>query len=78
MRAAAASTLRRLPRVALAIPPKVRRRLFVALLLALALLALYRLWFRDSSFVAVQHVTVTGLTTNDEARISEPEAVERQ
>ena len=69
MRAAAASTLRRLPRVALAIPPKVRRRLLVALLLALALLALYRLWFRDSSFVAVQHVTVTGLTTNDAPRI---------
>ena len=69
MRAAAASTLRRLPRVALAIPPKVRRRVLVALLLALALLGLYRLWFRDSSFVAVQHVTVTGLTTKDAPRI---------
>jgi cell division protein FtsQ len=69
VRAAAASTLRRLPRVALAIPPKVRRRLVAALLLAMALVALYRLWFRDSSFVAVQHVTVSGLTTKDAPRI---------
>lgn len=70
MRAAAASALRRLPRVSLAVPPKLRRRLIVAVLLAAALLALYRFWFRDSSFVSVQHVTVTGLTTKDAPRIT--------
>jgi cell division protein FtsQ len=69
VRAAAAATLRRLPRVALAIPPRLRRHLLVAVLLALALLAVYRFWFRDSSFVSVQHVTVTGLTTRDAPRI---------
>ncbi|HEY1597243.1 MAG TPA: FtsQ-type POTRA domain-containing protein [Thermoleophilaceae bacterium] len=69
MRAAAGATLRQLPRVALAIPPKVRRRMIVALLLAVALLSLYRFWFKDSSFVRVEHVTVTGLTTNDAPRI---------
>lgn len=69
MRAVAASAFRRLPRVSLAVPPKIRRRLIVAVLLAAALLALYRFWFRDSSFVTVQHVTVTGLTTKDGPRI---------
>src|SRR5204862_748478 len=53
------------PRVSITVPPKLRRRLIVAVLLAAALFAIYRLWFRDSSFVAVQHVTVTGLTTKD-------------
>jgi cell division septal protein FtsQ len=65
----AAATLRQLPRVALAISRKTRRRLIVALLLVVALLALYKFWFRDSSFVRVQHVTVTGLTTKDADRI---------
>jgi len=69
VRAAAASALRRLPRVSIAVPPKLRRRLIVAVLLASALFALYRLWFRDSGFVAVQHVTVTGLTTKDAPQI---------
>jgi cell division protein FtsQ len=69
VRAPAASALRRLPRVPLAVPRKIRRRLIAALLLALALFALYRLWFRDSGFVSVQHVTVTGLTTKDAPRI---------
>jgi cell division protein FtsQ len=69
VRAAAAATLRQLPRVALRVPRKFRRRAIVLLLLALALLALYRFWFRDSSFVRVQHVTVTGLTTKDAPRI---------
>jgi cell division protein FtsQ len=69
VRAAAGATLRQLPRVALAIPPKVRRRAIALLLLAIALLALYRFWFKDSSFVRVQHVTVTGLTTKDAPRI---------
>jgi cell division protein FtsQ len=70
VRAAAASALRRLPRASLAVPPKLRRRLIVAVLLAAALLALYRFWFRESSFVSVQHVTVTGLTTKDAPRIT--------
>jgi cell division protein FtsQ len=69
VRAAAASALRRLPRVSITVPPKLRRRLIVAVLLASALFALYRLWFRDSGFVAVQHVTVTGLTTKDAPQI---------
>jgi cell division protein FtsQ len=69
VRTAAASALRRLPRVSITVPPKLRRRLLVAVLLAAALFALYRLWFRDSGFVAVQHVTVTGLTTKDAPQI---------
>jgi cell division protein FtsQ len=69
MRAAAAATLRHVPRVALAIPPRLRRRLLIALVLALTLLSVYRFWFRDSSFVGVQHVTVSGLTTPDAPRI---------
>ena len=69
MRVAAASALRRLPRLPLAVPRKVRRRLIAALLVAAAFFALYRLWFRDSSFVSVQHVTVTGLTTKDAPQI---------
>jgi cell division protein FtsQ len=70
VRTVAASALRRLPRVSFAVPPKLRRRLIVAVLLAAALFALYRFWFRDSSFVSVQHVTVTGLTTRDAPRIT--------
>lgn len=69
MRAAAAATLRRLPRLSFSVPPKLRRRLLVALVLAAALFAIYRFWFRDSSFVSVQHVSVTGLTTKDAPRI---------
>jgi cell division protein FtsQ len=70
VRAVAASALRRLPRVQVSVPPKLRRRLIVAVLLAAAFFALYRFWFRESSFVSVQHVTVTGLTTNDAPRIT--------
>lgn len=69
VRATAAATLRQLPKVALAIPRKHRRRLLIALLIALALLTLYRFWFRDSSFVRVEHVSVSGLTTKDAPRI---------
>lgn len=69
MRDAAAATLRRLPRISFSVPPKFRRRAIALLLLALALVALYRFWFRDSSFVRVQHVSVTGLTTKDAPRI---------
>jgi cell division protein FtsQ len=66
---AAAATLRQLPRVALRIPRRFRRRALALLLLAGLLLAGYRLWFRDSSFVRVQHVSVSGLTTKDAVRI---------
>jgi cell division protein FtsQ len=52
-----------------ALPPKLRRRLLAAVGAALLLAAGYQLWFRDSSFVAVDHVTVTGLTTKDAARV---------
>jgi cell division septal protein FtsQ len=55
--------------VSLQIPPKARRWIAVALLVALALFAIYRLWFRNSSFVSVQHVSVSGLTTADAPRI---------
>ena len=46
------------------------RRRLLGLLLVLGLLAaLYHAWFRDSSFVAVEQVTVTGLQTQDAPRI---------
>jgi cell division protein FtsQ len=70
VRAAAVATLRRLPRISINVPRRFRRRAIAVLLLALALMALYRFWFRDSSFVRVQHVTVSGLTTKDAPRIS--------
>lgn len=74
---AAAVTLRRLPRVALAVPPRLalaippraRRWAIALVLLTLVLFSIYRLWFRSSSFVTVQHVTVSGLTTDDAPRI---------
>jgi cell division protein FtsQ len=69
VRAAAVARLRQLPRVAFAVPRRARGPLLVGLVLALTLLSAYRFWFRDSSFVAVRHVTVTGLTTSDAPRI---------
>jgi cell division protein FtsQ len=47
---------------------KVRRRLLVAALLGVLLAALYMLWFRDSSFVRVEQVRVTGLSGTESAR----------
>ena len=41
-----------------------RRWLIVAVILAAALIAGYMLWFRDSSFVAVEKVNVTGADTS--------------
>jgi cell division protein FtsQ len=52
-----------------AVPPKLRRWLSIALATALVLAAGYQLWLRDSSFVSVEDVTVTGLTTKDAARV---------
>lgn len=49
--------------------PRTRRRLFVAVLVAALLAALYMLWLRDSSLVAVEQVTVTGLTSRDADRV---------
>jgi cell division septal protein FtsQ len=63
MRAAAAATLRTLPRVAVGLPPKLRRRLTVLLAIAGVLAIVYYGWFRNSSLVRVEKVTVTGLTT---------------
>ena len=67
-------SLPRLPRIgpgvrALAASRRLRRRL---LMLAAALLLLaggYQVWLRDSSLVAVDRVTVTGLSTSDAERV---------
>jgi cell division protein FtsQ len=49
--------------------PKLKRRLLLALGLAVLLAAGYQLWLRDSSLVAVEQVSVTGLTTKDAERV---------
>jgi cell division protein FtsQ len=49
--------------------PHARRRLVLAAIVAVALAALYHLWLRDSSLVAVKDVEVTGLTSKDGPRI---------
>lgn len=69
MRAAAVATLRVLPRVAVGLPPRPRRRLLAALAVAVVLGAVYFGWFRNSSFVHVEKVTVTGLTTEQAPEI---------
>jgi cell division protein FtsQ len=48
---------------------RARRRLLVAAVVAVLLTALYMLWLRDSSLVAVDRVEVTGLTNRDADRI---------
>jgi cell division protein FtsQ len=48
---------------------RTRRRLLVALIVAALLAALYMFWLRDSSLVAVENVTVTGLTSDDADRV---------
>lgn len=55
----------RLPRLS----PRLRLSLLVLTALALLLLALYRFWLRDSELVAVERVTVTGLTTDEASRL---------
>jgi cell division protein FtsQ len=69
MRAAAAATLRAIPRVTLVLPPRWRRRLALTLAAAFTLALLYMTWFRDSSFVAVNKVTITGLTTTEAEQV---------
>ena len=49
--------------------PRLRRRLAAALAVAVVLSALYMLWFRDSSFVSVQRVTVSGVRGEDATRV---------
>jgi hypothetical protein len=65
----ASSTLRAAPRVALRLPPRLRRYAVVSALLATALTTLYFTWLRDSSLVRVNSVTVVGLTGPDAARL---------
>jgi cell division protein FtsQ len=49
--------------------PKLRRRLIAVVALIAVLAAGYQFWLRDSSFVAVEDVAVTGVTTEDGERI---------
>ena len=70
--AAAVLGRRRLPRPALALrapSPRLRLALVILVLLCLALAAGYRFWLRDSSFVSVDDVKVSGLTTKDAERV---------
>lgn len=83
MRAAAAQTLRTLPRVALragaplaavrggvaSLSAAARRRLLTGLGIALLVALLYYGWFRDSQFVEVRDVTVIGVTSTDAPKI---------
>lgn len=57
-------TARALPRS----PAKLRRRLLAAAFAAALLGVAYVSWFRDSSFVRVEHVSVTGLEGSDAPR----------
>jgi cell division protein FtsQ len=65
----AALTLRAVPRLALALPPRLRRFTLLALIVAAALGGLYYGWFRDSSLVKVSDVSVSGLTGPDADRV---------
>jgi cell division protein FtsQ len=56
-------------RVFAILPPRAKRWLIVAVALALVVAVGYRFWLRDSSFVTVEQVTVTGLTTKDAPRV---------
>lgn len=52
-----------------ALPLRMRRRLLLLLVASLVLAAGYQFWLRDSTLVAVEEVTVTGLTTKDAPRV---------
>jgi cell division protein FtsQ len=56
-------------RVLAALPPRLRRWLLIVLAACLVLAAGYQFWLRDSSLVAVEDVSVTGLTTKDAPRV---------
>ncbi|HEU0024213.1 MAG TPA: cell division protein FtsQ/DivIB [Thermoleophilaceae bacterium] len=69
---AAVVATQRLGPVVLALPhpgKRTRRWLVIGSVLALVLGAAYRLWVRDSPFVSVDRVTVTGLSTKDAKRV---------
>jgi cell division protein FtsQ len=51
------------------LPPRMRRRVFVVLAVCLVIAAGFQFWLRDSPLVAVEDVTVTGLTTKDAPRV---------
>jgi cell division septal protein FtsQ len=57
------------PRAALRLPPRLRRGVGALLAAALVLAGAYIGWFRDSSLVAVERVTITGLTVADAPRV---------
>jgi cell division protein FtsQ len=63
--ALAATVRRTLPVLVVALPPRLRRRLAATAAVAVVLGGLYMLWFRDSSLVSVDRVSVTGLSTKD-------------
>jgi cell division protein FtsQ len=69
VKAVAAATLRTIPRAALAIPRPVRNKLLFALGALLLVWSLYTFWFRDSSFVKITHVRVTGVDMKDSDRV---------
>jgi cell division protein FtsQ len=52
-----------------ALPPKLRRWVLLVGAACLVLAFTYQFWLRDSSLVAVENVTVTGLTTKDAKRV---------
>jgi cell division protein FtsQ len=60
--------VRRLVRVP-RISARVKRWLLAVAALCLLVAAIYQLWFRDSWLVAVDRVTVSGLTTDDAPRV---------
>jgi cell division protein FtsQ len=72
---AAAASLGRLPRAVVVLPrvlklsPHGRRRLMALALVLVALAGAYTFWFRDSSLVRVEKVTVTGIDTADGPRV---------
>jgi cell division protein FtsQ len=62
----AARGVRALP----SLSPRLKRRLLIVLAIGVVLVVGYRFWFRDSSFVTVEQVRVTGLTpTRDAPRV---------
>ena len=67
--AALARRRRPLRRALPAMSARLRRRLLALLLLTLALAGGYWFWLRDSSLVAVDEVSVTGLSTEDSERV---------
>lgn len=52
-----------------ALPPRLRRWVLLVGASCIVLAAGYQFWLRDSPLVAVEDVTVTGLTTKDAARV---------